>query len=145
MKQEHHSDKTKKQPNKTTFPAVTISFDFIGDLQVHQPVLLVWHILSAFSQWLKMSPGAKRGVRLLEILPTNLWRFISQSFAILKLPIVSSPALFRLVALHMPNHCSCKSYFSVSFQDGRTRSVDAIPDGFCVSILFFSLSCSNKN
>lgn len=109
---------------------------------------LAWHILFAFSHSLKKSSRDKSGVRwlsVLEILPISLWRFWNQRFSVLKASIVSSAVLIHLTVTHMPNHCSCTSQFFVSFQDGRTRNVDAIPDDFCKSIHFFSLSCSNKN
>lgn len=108
---------------------------------------LVWHVLSP---WVtdSTSPQDTKGVfdaipsrnsskQPLQIFNPDFSFF--QDFYCLSssLCLFSCPSCAKPLLLHVTRPCTLPGW--------RARSVDALPDGFCISVQFFALSCSNKN
>lgn len=101
--------------------------------------------LWSLTQQVPKTPNKYLMASPLEILPNNPCRFSLQTvfffqdlYCLFWSPwLFSCPSYAKPLLLHVTHLCILPGW--------RTRSLDPIPHGFCVSVQFFALSCSNKN
>lgn len=108
-------------------------------------LVLLWHILSPLVTD-STSPQDTKGVfDVISSRKSSKPRFSTQRFSFFQhlYCLFWSPCLFSCASYARPLflHITCLC----SLPGRRTRSLDAIPDSFCVNAQFFALSCSSKN